>query len=72
MNILLTIIVAVVCLLIGYFIGKILTKFDGLFIVKDDDLEKTQWILDVTIDPSKIPNKKEVRLKVKKMTEGDV
>lgn len=72
MNILLTIIIAVVCLLIGYFIGKILTKFDGLFIVKDDDLEKTQWILDVTIDPAKIPNKKEVRLKVKKMTEGDV
>lgn len=57
--------------IVGYFIGKV-KKSDGMFIVDDNDYEKTRWILDVKIDPKTIPNKKEIRLKVHKINEGDV
>lgn len=53
-------------LLIGIGIGRICRKSDGLFIIDDSDDQKTQWILDVTIDPDKISSKKEIRLRVKK------
>lgn len=66
------IIVAIAAFLLGIFIGSRLSHVDGMFIVNDTDEETTRWILDVKIDPKTIPNKKEIRLKVKKMTEGDV
>lgn len=56
---------------VGFFVGRISAKVDGLFIV-DDTGETTRWILDVKTDPDKIQNKKEVRLKVGKFTQGDV
>lgn len=55
--------------IVGYFIGKV-KKSDGMFIVDDNDYDKTRWILDVKIDPKTIPNKKEIRLKVRKMDKG--
>lgn len=72
MSILLYILVGVGALCVGVFIGRITTNVDGMFIVDDTDNETTRWILDVKIDPKTIPNKKEVRLKVQKMNEGDV
>lgn len=72
MDILLYILVAIIALCVGVFIGRKTAKVDGMFIVDDSDDETTRWILDVKIDPKTIPNKKEVRLKVRKMTEGDV
>lgn len=72
MFILLYILVAIVALCVGVFIGRMTAETDGMFIIDDTDVEKTRWILDVKTDPKDIPNKKEVRLKVRKMTEGDV
>lgn len=72
MDILLYILVALGSLCVGVFIGRTTIKVDGMFIVDDSDDETTRWILDVKIDPKTIPNKKEVRLKVRKMTEEDV
>lgn len=72
MDILLYILVALGALCVGVFIGRTTIKVDGMFIVDDSDDETTRWILDVKVDPKTIPNKKEVRLKVRKMTEGDV
>lgn len=56
----------------GLFIGRGMSHFDGLFIVDESDKNSTRWILDMRQDPMKIPSKKEIRLKVQKMTEGDV
>lgn len=64
--------IAVSFLGIGILIGRVCSRFDGLFLVDDSDEETTRWTLDVRIDPKTIPNKKEIRLQVKKMTEGDV
>lgn len=64
-----TFICAIVCLLIGIFIGRKSMLFDGLFITND---QNDKWTLDVKIDPNTIPSKKEIRLKVVKMSEGDV
>ena len=72
MGILLYILVAIAALCVGVFIGRKTVKVDGMFIVDDSDDKTTRWILDVTVDPKNIPNKKDVRLKVRKMTEGDV
>lgn len=72
MNILLHVLIGIVTLFVGFFIGRKTVKIDGLFIVNDSDYEKTRWIIDVRVDPKTIPNKKEVRLKVVKMDEGDV
>lgn len=57
---------------VGFFVGGISSKMDGLFIVDDSDTETTRWVLDVKIDPKTIPSKKWIRLKVQNMTEGDV
>lgn len=55
----------------GIFIGRETAirfkKYDGLFIVDDSNDQKTQWILDLKVDPDTIPNQKEIRLKVEKM-----
>lgn len=72
MNILIYLLTAIGFLCIGIFFGRISVKFDGLFIVDDSYEETTRWILDVKIDPKRIPDKKEIRLKVRKMMEGDV
>ena len=72
MDILLYILVVLGALCVGVFIGRTTLKVDGMFIVDDSNDETTRWILDVNFDPKDIPNKKEVRLKVRKMTEGDV
>lgn len=72
MGILLCILVAIGALCVGVFIGRKTVKVDGMFIVDDSDDKTTRWILDVAVDPKNIPNKKDVRLKVRKMTEGDV
>lgn len=72
MDILLCILVAISTLCVGVFIGRKTVKVDGMFIVDDSDDKTTRWVLDVKVDPKTIPNKKEVRLKVRKMTEGDV
>lgn len=66
------ILTAIVFFLIGVFVGRKTVKSDGMFLVDDSDDETTRWILDVTVDPNSIPNRKEIHLKVKKMTEGDV
>lgn len=58
--------------IIGFLIGRKRSKFDGIFIVDDADYETTRWTLDMKIDPKTIPNRKEIRLKVGKMFEGDV
>lgn len=71
MNIVLCILIGVVGVFTGFFIGRKGTM-DGMFIVDDTNDETTRWILDVKIDPNTIPNKKEIRLKVQKLTEGDV
>lgn len=69
----LLILILIVAFCVGVLIGRSNRKFDGMFIVNDSDEEITRWILDVNIDPMDIPKKKEVRLKVRKMTEeGDV
>lgn len=58
---------------VGFLIGRItVKKYDGMFIINDSNMETTKWILDVKTDPIEISNKKEVKLKVHKMTEGDV
>lgn len=54
---------------VGFVIGRIGRKTDGMFIVDDNDTETTRWILDVKTDPKTIPNRKEIRLKVRKMSE---
>lgn len=54
---------------VGFVLGQIGRKTDGMFIVDDNDDETTRWILDVKIDPKTIPNRKEIRLKVRKMSE---
>lgn len=54
---------------IGYVVGRIGRKTDGMFIVDENDTETTRWILDVKIDPQTISNRKEIRLKVRKMSE---
>ncbi len=59
-------------LFVGFLIGRASKKFDGIFVVDDSDYETTRWTLDMKTDPESIPNKKEIRLKVKKMIEGDV
>lgn len=60
--------------LLGFLIGtrSKSKKIDGVFIVDDLNKNTTKWILDVWTDPEKIPSKKEIRLKIKKVTEGDV
>lgn len=70
--VLLCILVASVSFGIGFFVASGGSKSDGLFIVDDNDNSTTRWILDVKIDPRMIPNKKEIRLKVRKLSEGDV
>lgn len=76
MDVLLLILAGVSGLLFGMFVGlsisNISRKFDGLFIVDDSDEETTKWILDVSIDPKSIPDRKEIHLKVRKMNERDV
>lgn len=72
MNVLLLILIAIGILLIGIVIGRKTMKSDGMFIVDDSGEETTKWILDVTIDPASIPSRKEIHLKVRKITEGDV
>lgn len=59
-------------LCIGFFIGRLTKKVDGRFIVDNSDGDKTRWTIDVDFDPETLPKKKEVRLKVYEMTEGDV
>lgn len=71
MNILLYILVTGCVLCVGIFIGRASIKIDGLFIVDDNDYATTRWVIDVK-DPQSIPNKTNVRLKVQKMTKGDV
>lgn len=70
------ILVYAVALLIGFVVGlaagRSLTKIDGLFIVNDGDPNTTRWIIDMHIDPDKIPKKKTVHLKVCQAKEGDV
>lgn len=70
--VILNLIMASLCLIIGIAIGRKSSKYDGRFIVDDSDYETTRWTLDVDIDPKTIPDKKEIRLKVYKMTEEDV
>lgn len=72
MDILLLVLTTVGALLIGVFIGRKSIRSDGMFIVDDSRDETTRWILDVKIDPKTIPNRKEIRLKVRKMNEGVV
>lgn len=72
MGILLHILVALVTFCVGVFVGRTTIKVDGMFVIDDSDDETTRWILDIKVDPKTIPNKKEVRLKVRKMTEGGV
>ncbi len=63
--------IGLVAFCIGLFIGKASPGMDGMFIVNEDDTEVTRWILDVNIDPNTIPNKKEIRLKVRKMSDTE-
>lgn len=72
MDVLIYVLIAVGAFCIGVYIGRKRTKNDGLFIVDDSDDKTTRWTLDVKIDPKEIPNKKEIRLKIIKMDEGDV
>lgn len=73
MDILLYILIGIlVAFCVGVLIGRSTVKIDGAFIVDDSDENTTRWILDVKIDPKTIPNKKQVRLKVLKMDQGDV
>lgn len=72
MDVLLLVLTAIGALLVGVVIGRKTVKSDGMFIVDDSGDETTKWILDVTIDPDSIPSRKEIHLKVRKMTEGDV
>ena len=67
-------IIGLVAIAIGSFIvGRSSVKTDGMFIVDDTNDETTKWILDVSVDPATIPNRKIIRLKVKKISdEGDV
>lgn len=69
MNIILLVLIGAFLFGIGFVIGRLARKTDGLFIVNNDDSETTRWILDVKIDPKTIPNRKEIRLKVRKMSE---
>lgn len=60
------------CLIFGFSVGNIcnlLKRPDGMFIVNDSNIEVTRWILDVNIDPTTIPNRKMIYLKVRKMNE---
>lgn len=70
MNLLLCILIGIAIFLIGIFIGRKSMRCDGLFIVNDSDFNKTQWIIDVKIDPETIPSRKEIHLKVKKMDQN--
>lgn len=72
MDVLLLVLIAIGALLVGVVIGRKTVKSDGMFIVDDSDDETTKWILDVAIDPASIPSRKEIHLRVRKMTEGDV
>lgn len=72
MDILLYILVAAGGLCIGIFIGRVTVKVNGRFIVDESDENITRWTIDVDFDPKELPDKKEVRLKVCKMEEGDV
>ena len=70
MDMLLYISIGIVIFLVGIFIGKKSMRCDGLFIVNDSDFDKTQWIIDVKIDPETIPSRKEIHLKVKRMDQN--
>lgn len=72
MIILLCVLIGIGMFCIGLFVGRKTTKIDGMFLINDSDDENTRWILDVKIDPETIPNKKEIRLKVRKIDEGVV
>lgn len=72
MNTLFWVIFIIAAFFAGVIVGRSMIKIDGLFIVDDSDYETTRWTLDVWVDPKTIPNKKNVRLKVKKMDEGVV
>ena len=67
MNIAIFVLCFVIGLLIGYIFGNGSNRSDGLLIIDDCGEETTKWTLDVKTDPNKIPNKKEIRLRVFKM-----
>lgn len=69
MNIAMLVLIGAFLFGVGFIIGRIGRKTDGMFIVDDNDEKTTRWILDVKIDPETIPNRKEIRLKVRKMSE---
>lgn len=72
MPILVVIILVVAVSIIFFIIGRNSINTDGFFLINEED-DKSRWILDVHVDPMTIPNRKVVRLKVKKITEdGDV
>lgn len=66
------VILLVITSVMFFIIGKNSVNTDGFFIINEEN-DKSRWILDVHVDPMTIPNRKVVRLKVKKITEdGDV
>lgn len=74
-DIVLCIIFVVIGAVIGFFaeiIFKPKRKYDGFLIIKDLPENVIRWNFDMHMDPEEIKNKKEIRLKVYKMTDGDV
>lgn len=67
-----------ICSCVGFIFGLFIAsiskgKLDGLFILDESDPSITRWILDVKMDPDKIKNKKDIRLKICMTDElGDV
>lgn len=60
--------------LLGIIIGILIKKkrYDGLFIIDDSDDEITKWVIDIKYNPEILYNKKEIRLKVKKMSNSNI
>lgn len=72
MNVLLPILAGTIIFCTGVIVGRVIYKYDGLLIVKDIDDQNVRWTLDVHIAPEEVPNKKTLRLKVKKMGNDEV
>lgn len=68
---LLSILIAIGSLLLGWSLGMSYRKMDGLFILDESDPNMQRWILDVHVDPETIANKKEIRLKIAKMNNNE-
>lgn len=68
-TVILGVVACAICLGIGFCMGRMYSRLDGLFILDSSDPETQRWILDVHIDPKTIQNKKDIRLKVCKKDE---